>query len=296
MYLYVQTPPVDSSNAIAHLIEHSIDNMGIYSIEKYFEKCDYNPETYFSYTKYDIGDQNYNNFITEIEKPLDKKIIRKEYKALREELREKSFVNKFRFVLMEKRWKKTTKNGLNIWDIISYHERYYNEQHYVLSDNDFNIIENWIKIEDNKHWEFLILNQFDKVIDWEKNFITILKYSHWKDQVLSDFIGILFDTRAEYNYRYIQWLYHYPYSCVIEWDGYIWIALPLISTYPEIDFINNAMKYYCTLIMEGKARENSIINLLYINQLPSKQDMISFIHGISIDTIMNIIRRNIFLK
>lgn len=288
MYLYVKTPTINNSNIIAHLIEHCVHNAGISSIEQYFKICDFNPETFYLYTKYNIQDKDYKRFIKNLEQPIDKKIISREYKALKEELREKTFVNKFRFFLNKKIWNKVV-NKFNITDVISYHKKYYNKQHYVLADDNYKILKNWIKIENKKEWNFKILNQTQSAIDWEKNFVTILKYSHRKDQVLSDFIWILYDTWAEYNYRYIQWFYHYPYSCVIEWEKYIWIALPLIDKYPKIDFIKHAIEYYCTLIMEWKARENGIINLLHINQLPSQQEMISFIKKIPISVVHNII-------
>ena len=292
MYLYVKTPPINHSNKIAHLVEHCVHNARASSIDKYFKICDYNPSTFFSYTKYFIHDQDYESFIKEIEEPLQEKIIKREYKALKEELKQKTFINKFRNFVDKRIWNIKNKEKLNIWDVISYHKNNYNNEHYIIADDNYKIIKNWINIKNENEWKFEILGQSQNVIDWEKNFVTILKYSNRKDQVLLDFIWVLYDTWAEYNYRYIHWSYNYPYSCIVEGDWYVWIALPLLNKYPNTDFIKQAVEYYCILLMEWNARENSIINLLYINQLPSQDDMISFIKERPIDIIQNILWKN----
>jgi hypothetical protein len=50
-----------------------------------------------------------------------------------------------------------------------------------------------------------------------------------------------------------------------------------------------AKKYFCNISLDEYARKNVIINLLYIWQSPTDEEIKSFIQSISIETVRKII-------
>lgn len=285
MFIYVQTPPVNFSNDIAHLIEHCIHNRLISSIKDYFINCDNEPEIFYWYTKYTIHGWNYKNFIEKITQPLNSKNFHKESLALQEELDEKNFINIFRWIINHTLWyKKEFKSDcFKFWEIVEYHKKWYNHNHFVLTDEHYNVLQNAIKVQSYDKRTFSPIKHFRKKINGEKDWITILPYAHWKDQILADFVCTVFDAWWSYYYRGKHCIYYSPCSCIIEWENYVWVALPVIDTLPTKYFFEQTKKYYCELLEYRKARENAIINLLYINQLPSNNEMIDFVRQIPLN-------------
>lgn len=288
MYLYIQTPPVNNSNKVAHLVEHCVHNKENLSISEYFNICDIDAETSFWYTKFNLHHFDIKKFIHAIEYPLTNKLIKKELQVLNEELQEKIFTQKIRKIT-EKALNIKEDNRINYKEIITYHKKYYNKNHYIITDENYDIIQIWIKTIKDTNRKPQILQKIHKRISWEANTLIVLKYSHWKDQIIANFIEILIDTRIEYQERYMKWIYTYQCSSMIEGTNYITIAIPKLQYNIEYEFFDNAKKYYKELLNDWKIRENQIINVLYKNQLPSKAMIQEFIESISYETIQGYI-------
>lgn len=292
LYVYIKTPPVDHDNSIAHIVEHCVLNRDTLSVEDFYRLCDVEWETYLWYTRYDIpATFDIQQFARYISSPLDKKVFQREVLAFTEETKEKRFTdmlkNKVEKLMMVSTSKKSqcTRN-----DVVAYHKKYYTTKNIVVCDADYHIIKNTISLVSPTKRSFNMSKQTIVFIDWEKNKITILPYTHWQAQVLLYFLVFLYDTYMEYTQRRMQGVYNFPVSCIIELSNYVAIAVPQASPIDiSPEFLQTAKKHFCEVALDEYARKIEIINLLYIWQLPTDKEITTFIQDITMDIVKKII-------
>ncbi len=288
MYLYIQTPPLNNSNKLPHLLEHCVHNVDNLSFSEYFDRCLIKSQTFFWYTKFDIWNRDVADFIKSIESPLSLNIFKKEKIALNVELQDNIFTNRLRKIV-ESELCLRENNRISIWDLVDYHMSYYNFDHYVITDENYNIIKHWLKIV--KYWDRNVdlIKKLSKKINNELNYILILGYHHWKDQILMHFLEILIDSCIEYNDRYLCWNYYYPCTCMIEWNWYISLSIPHYKLQISKNFFEETKKFYLKLLNDWDTRENIIINLLYLNQLADKHEVRDFILNLWYNDVLGIL-------
>lgn len=291
-YVYIKTPPVDNNNTIAHIVEHCALNRDILSIENFYRLCDVESEIYLWYTRYDIPSKiDVDQFIKFIFSPLDKKVFQRELLAFKEETKEKRFIDVLKNKVEKFMMISTSKKSQNLRNnVVTYHKKYYTTKNIVICDADYNIIKNNISITSSSKRSLNISKQAIVSIDWEKNKITILPYTHWQSQVLLYFLVFLYDTYMEYTQRRIQWVYNFSVSCMLELSNYIAIAVPQNSSiHISPEFLQVAKNHFCEVALDEYARKITIINLLYIWQLPTDKEIKTFIEWIDMDTVKKII-------
>ena len=288
MYLYIQTPPLNNSNKLPHLLEHCVHNVDNLSFCEYFDRCLIKSQTFFWYTKFDIWNRDVADFIKSIESPLSLNVFKKEKIALNVELQDNIFTNRLRKIV-ESELCLRENNRISIWDLVDYHISYYNFDHYVITDENYNIIKHWLKIV--KYWDRNVdlIKKLSKKINNELNYILILGYHHWKDQILMHFLEILIDSCIEYNDRYLCWNYYYPCTCMIEWNWYISLSIPHYKLQISKNFFEETKKFYLKLLNDWDTRENIIINLLYLNQLADKHEVRDFILNLWYNDVLGIL-------
>lgn len=289
MLIYIQTPPINNSNKIPHLIEHCVHNKDNLLFNEYFSRCSIKSQTFYWYTKFDILNYDVNDFIMSIESPFTLDIVKKELRALNTELEENLFTMKLRKIV-ERELNLDVSNRIFFNDLVKYHKQYYNNSHYVVTDDKYNIVKCWIKIIRPSERKFNLLKKIRKKISNEMNNVIIINYNNWKDQVLMHFVEVLVDSWIEYNDRYINWKYYYPCSCMIEWNSYIAISIPHYDLDISKAFFEETKKYYAKQFINWDTWENKIINLLYINQLPTDDEVVDFITNLKYTMVFALIR------
>lgn len=292
-YIYIKTPEVGYVNTDAHIVEHCAVNRENISLQDFFGVCDIKGECYVWYTRYDVYEKiDIEKFIQGICTPLDKRVFKKEISAFKEETKHESFTGIFK-----KKVEKLLHNPLDILhkktssreQINAYHTKYYTRKNMVICTWAYKILENNIPTKTPWKWSLSIKKQYASSLRGEINKITILPYTHRKSQVLLYFIEFLYDTSMEYQKRYLQWTYDVPTSCMIEMSGYVAIAIPQHLPYDiSLDFLNEAKKHFCDISLNEYARKIEIINLVYIWQLPTDEEIKEFIQSIAIETIKKI--------
>ena len=288
MYFYIQTPPVNNSNKLTHLLEHCVHNVDNLGYDEFFDRCMIKSQTFYWYTKFDIWNHDINDFIKSIESPLSSDIVKKEKNALDLELQDNLFTKKLRKIVESELCLKEN-NRISFWNLVDYHKQYYNFDHYVIADEDYNIVKCWLKIVEHWDWKLNLIKKISKKISNEMNYIVILKYSHWKDQILMHFLEVLIDSWIEYNDRYLNWIYYYPCSCMIEWNWYISLSIPHYNLWIPKNFFERTKEFYIRLLSIWDTRENVIINLLYLNQLADKHEIRDFIMNLWYENVLDIL-------
>ena len=288
MYFYIQTPPINNSNKLPHLLEHCAHNVDNLDYDEYFDRCMIKSQTFYWYTKFDIWNHDINDFIKSIESPFSSDIVKKEKNALDLELQENIFTKKLKKIVETELCLKE-KNHFSVWNLVDYHKRYYNFDHYVIADENYNIVKCWLTIVEYGDRKFNLIKKVSKKISNEMNYIVILKYDHWKDQILMHFIEVLIDSWFEYNDRYLNWIYYYPCSCMIEGNWYISLSIPHYNLCIPKNFFERTKEFYIKLLSIWDTRENVIINLLYLNQLADKYEIRDFIMNLCYENVLDIL-------
>lgn len=230
MQIIIKTLPYKNDSYCSHLVEHCVFSWNQNS-KTFFEIDNENNATsHLWYTNFYIPDyKDIDKFINHILQPIDKTIIAKEKIIIKEEILENGtstwnkLVNKLGKIVYGKSFKRYKNNNkINQNEIKEYHQKHYNKQNLRILDDNFNIIKR-PKIEYKKNILETkeIISPIKITTEWKTFDSYLFEYKSIYAYSLCYFLEWIYNTSANYMYRYKWNEYYTPISHFFEYTKHL---------------------------------------------------------------------------
>ena len=254
MKIFIKVEFFQNSKYLQHLLEHTIWG-NLRKIDVFFDLfLESDLHTFNSYILWEIPNYcDLENFKQAIFSEPNLKIFNYEKKVLKDEL----LKTPFKLKIEQKIWKilfwkdfNITKNQkVSFEKALIYHKKYFNEKNIIITDDDYNILEdNLFEKKFGKNLDFKTKKFYFKINDFPC-FLFVKKIENYLDYYLFFFLEFFYTNLFSYQIRFNEWFYYYDheaYSYRI-YDANIFCLTCEILDFEE-EFFEKAKKSFLEII------------------------------------------------